>query len=220
MAIFNTVYGGEWGWWAPSSSVTARYKFAWDSKDYSWNNRDASWANVTYSSSWNLNYAVFNWSSSYLLANNWLSSSNYTVSVWMKSSQTSAGYMILTNGSGNNMQSLALNYSNSKLHPDQYCWIWSSNWFATSINVWDWKRHNVISIRNWTTWYIYVDWVLAWSWTVTSNLYTDQWSIWAQKYYNQRWYSWAMSNLIIDQSPRTVDEVYNYYKATKSAYGL
>lgn len=229
MAIFNTVYGGTgWGW-TPSASVTARYKFALDTKDYSWNNRNATeqTSTLSYAMDGNLVYAVFN--NTLLSASNWLSSANYTASVWIKSSEAKTSYVLITWWSNHNMQPLALvmsNETNNKyIFKSQY-WIWSASycppiWTAPddlviSLN----QRKLITSVRKDGVCYLYVNWSLWYSGSIATELRTEEWHMWNQFTNSPFNFSGWVSNLIIDQSPRTADEVSNYYKATKANYWL
>lgn len=215
--LINTVTP-SYLWWKPWSNTTAWYKLETDANDYSWNNRNASWANVTYWTSWNLKYAIFNGSSSYLLANNGLSSWDYTVSVRINISSLWTEAILVTNWSWNNMQPIYLT-PNGAVY--QWYRIGSSSSYSTpnwtvGINTW----YNIVTVREWSTAKIYINWQLIWSWSVTTNTYTDQRSIWAQKYYNQHWFNWKMSNLIIEKWWWSADDVSAYYNWTKANYWL
>lgn len=218
MPIFNSVFKSfkQITPRTPWENTTAWYKLETDANDYSWNNRNASWANVTYWTELNLKYAQFNGSSSYLLANNWLSSWDYTISVWIKATELKTEAILITNWSGNNMQPI---YLTANGNVQQTYWIWSTSSYQTPAwTVSTDTRYNIVSVREWSTAKIYVNWQLIWSWSVTTNTYTDQRAIWAQKYYNQHWYNWKMSNLIIEKWWWDENAVSNYFESTKENY--
>ncbi len=214
-------------WWEPWASVTAWYKFEWDSKDYSWNNRDATeqTSTLSYATDGNLVYAVFN--NTMLSASNWLSSANYTASAWIKSSEERSSCLLITWWSGNNMQPLAFNKgsetSNKYIFQSRY-WIWSASycppiWTAPDelvITLNQWKL--VTAVRKDGVCYLYVNWSLCYSGSITTELRTEEWHIWNQWTNSTLYFNGWVSNLIIDQSPRTLDEIIAYYNLTKSNY--
>lgn len=199
--------------WAGSDVTKWLYHLNWNSTDSSWNGNNWTATNVSWVDGKFWQCASFNGSNGYILANNWLTSGNFTASAWIKINQVPAwvSYVLITNGSWNNMQILTIRNDWGVAKLSQWYWIGYSNQLNWSITLNTWVWYNIISLREWSTWRLYVNWVLDNSWTVTTNTYTDQFSIWAQKVYNQGQFNWLIDEVIIENRAWTATEIQKYY---------
>ena len=182
MAIFNTVYGGEWHW-KPWSNTVAYYNI--NDNDTSSYIYDLSWNNYTQTWHWTAWYdtdatywrvATFNWSSytqASSIVNFW---SEYTFIALFKTTSTSN-------------QAVVIECAASTTYP---IWLALNNYWAYSL--WSaWQGNSNSNVNYWTSWEattnswtmlvwtrdsnwtgrIYKNWTLLTSWTVTSPNYSS-----------------------------------------------
>jgi len=152
--------------------------------------------------------AEFNGSSSYILADNTLSSGNYTQAVWVYlNNKNKSQEIVITNGNNYNMQFYIA--PNNKVRINY--WIWSASYIEsnTALELGQWY-HLAVS-RNGTTAKVYINGNLDNTWTVTSSFRQENWSIWAQKFYNQLWFDGKMSRLKLYDSALSDSEINDLY---------
>jgi len=238
MAIFNTVYGGEWKW-KPWANTIAYYPLTSTSTT-----SDMSWNWYTLSKSWSGNTAFWNYwwisclyiekSATYYSAITTVSASGgLTMNIWYYSLNTpqydNAG-IIWTNNTNpvttNDNRCVSIIHANGR--PNNKYWIvWyvddslNTTTTTTTYNITNWSWHNLCFTFVGTTWILYVDWVQIW--TLTKTMWYDQQNYLCiskkTKDYDRsiRWY---VSNAIFESKTRTVQEVSDYYNKTKSNYWL
>lgn len=132
-------------WYTPTTNTIARYKLDWDTNDSSWNARNFTPQNITYST-WKLGqWAVFNWTTSYMnmpVNNTAFDLTTWTFHFFVKLAITTSAYHQLLD------------------HWDETTWSWAYKWF--SIHHWS----NGTAFR---TWVVISNWT---SWNFTENLIT------------------------------------------------
>ena len=210
MAIFNTVYGGEWKW-KPWANTLCYFPFIDDITDHSWN-----WA--TLNSTWtkqNIWYSFYTgsgnritismnniWNVKWFCAWQKLDNASWTAKLGTFYDETSMGWYLYDG------------------------WIWPNIWTyytssyekaSTPITV-DWNWHLMwvwFDGTNTVYWFDNTFWILrAWVWY-------NFWNIFALQASNS-WASWTVthSNFIAESKCWDVDEYIRYYNQTKSNYWL
>ena len=223
MAIFNTVYGGEWKW-KPWSNTLLYLPLNWNLNDESWNWYNWTWSAWTEKyatlSSW-LQVAEFSWWLSRVTTS--FTQTPTTISLrWYKSTSLSDpsvnGYKLYawqaSSDSGNwwrlrmvtSSSTQRLWYQNgSEEHQNQY------NYKDTWVHmVATYNGSNTLFYINWSLVYTYTSWMNAQTWLYLWTSPRDTTST-----YSLYWY---VSNVIIEGKQRTAQEVAKYYNSTKSNY--
>ena len=227
MAIFNTVYGGEWNWKPWANTVWYR-PLQNDCKDYSWNWYDGTWNSPSYTQSWTtINVAYFNWS--YIdLSNFRITEDNTTINVWVKSNSTNTWQEVFDATWGSTGNSVTYFWYNWPWDVSNQYWMqhaYNGGSYAKVYTSWwpfqdVWK--NICVVMNTSGVKIYMNWVLQ---TTTSTLswqmnWTPNASIWWRKYWNTNFFRWYISEFIWENKNRTDEEILNYYNKTKKNYWL
>ena len=208
MAIFNTVYGGEWSW-QPWANTMIYYKFDWNLNDSSWNNNNwTAWWTIIY---WT-NYA--NLTSWYITVPNISYTNNFTVSIWAKC--TTNNWYITDNKASNmfwRIQIYSSQYSASTDYPSyswvKYLWNRDDNWHLITMSASSsWVVYYLDGVQKQTSSAIS-------SWTYTST-WTKIWTVWNGTSADNPWlYAW---HFIIESVARTADEISEYYNKSKKLY--
>ena len=222
MPIINMVYKKK-KWWTPWANTIAYYKFDWNLNDSSGNgnNWTLNWT-ITYDTVGTMQVANF-WGSWYVtIPGLWALTWSLTVNLWMESSQASANEIALVAlcpDTDNKNLSFAVNYGEATM----FRWNGSTSQSCqsnTTVNDWVW--HNIVTTINGNTQTVYVDWISKWTlscnYDIVSGIYSWFWV-------NIKWstgtkYNWLLSNIIVENTPRTSEQVAWYYNQTKSNYGL
>ena len=219
MAIFNTVYGGEWKW-KPWANTLAYYELTTDASDSSWNSNDATNHWATFSSDW----AYFD-VGYYIQLPKLLDITEYTINVWLKTPthpSWNQGFNIYNDWGWANRNIMCLVYASTVWG---YLGNGSTNQqsYGTSINTWTWWNNIVLS-RNGTNLKIYVNWNKELDTTVSyspvssgSNTIYIGTEPWGWSSYNCAWY---LKDYIIEDVQWTDQEVLDYYNNTKANYWL
>lgn len=215
-------YIGEVTWWKPWANTVAYYPLTSVSQlqDMSWNNHTLT-NNSNLVSFWT-NYwvscAYFPWiTSNYLYVNSptylpsW--SAARTMSIW--------GYFVGST-STDSLMMFWWGLSTSKL-----CWLLVYSWwvyfawynantsrYTFSKNVW----HLVTMTYDWTKIRLYLDGSLKETKSTTLNTTTPLFWIWW--HWSQRYWSWWLSDAIVESVAWTDQEVTDYYNLTKWIYWL
>lgn len=217
MAIFNTVYGGEWKW-HPWSNTLAYYPFKWDLEN------KVNWALATlgsWSSIWS-NYATANASIitcplPETINPNW---TPFTFSTWCNPYQYPGSYwnprMFNDSVSTSMLFTLTIKKSDSSVILN-----WSSDenasyrWMLKGVNT----RNNIIVSYPWTgnTTYVYIN---GTKYTYTNGFEhlnaVSSIELWCGRSPDQ-WY-WYFADVILEKSNWTDDKATKYYDSTKSNY--
>lgn len=219
MAIFNTVYGGEWKW-KPWSNTIAYYKLETDTKDYSWNNRDLTNSWVTFVSSiWWATIPVwyFNWSSRAYI--NWATQLNtwYTISLWQK---WNTGAFIFDLRNNNEYWQWVMMIHESwyfKLRQQK-----ASNAEEEYSRTDDNNRNHWVLTWTGSVWTIYFNWTQVKQATINNSINTSNsnLSLWSRYSGNTNNWTWYISNFIVESSVWSAQEVLNYYNKSKSKYWI
>jgi hypothetical protein len=211
MPIFNTEYKSYWEW-KPWANTMFYIPFKSDSLDHSGNWITTSWwGTITYQNPWALITDSF-------YANYTQNPSSFTVSVWCKSPNSSW---------------------NKSIIQQAYIVVWSYNWWdlifqndtirveflkpsqnvvwqqAVS-NVWVINWHLVtLTVGNWTTWNVYIDWELKMTHSV--SWYNPYQIAYQMGQASTNTYLW---DVILENKVRTAQKIADYYNNTKSNYWL
>jgi len=198
--------------WTPWANTLLYMPMTKDFKDKTGNNTITnSWATITTVDGIKCWY--FN-SNRLTCSNTPLSTTNQTISVWLKTSSSSGWWIIWSNHSGIYSWDLLI-VNTSKIYwvymDPSWKDIYASSW-ATS-NTW------INVIVSWKK--IYLNWIDVTSntqtWTSITTWYA--YTIWQQNSWALS-YIWYMSELILENKARTAQEISDYYNSTKSNYGL
>lgn len=207
----------------PNSNTVLYMPFRTDLLDHSSNNISFTNTNVTLSDS----TAYFNGSASLINSSftTYLNSMPFTFSAWVKaSSNTNDAWVI---------------WANKKV---SWTWGW---WSIQTINnsgykyrfevVGWWGIYQTSAYSTWTwyllTWVVtssktefYVNWVSQWTVSWWVGTFRSEFAIWQQRWETStsywKYFTWYMSDLIIENKARTADQVVWYYNSTKSNYWL
>lgn len=222
MAIFNTVYGGE-PKWKPNANTVAYYPLNGDIKDYSGNNRDMSvkfwtatyWTLSSWKQYWSF-WATWNtswwwgWQTANLIDVSW----NITVSYWGRFNWNKSWTRdVITNRYESwfrwmdNIDTNGTIMFHGNAHYNSTSTVTDNNW------------HNILCVVNSGTVYFYIDGSLDVSKSYSfgsSSAYLSLWYSW-QNNTDER-LNWDVSEIIIENTPRTADEVAKYYNRTKANY--
>ena len=185
-----------------------------------------SGTNITYDSIW----AYFNWtSSSKITANTNLSDmTNATIAFWIKfnpsdlSGQSNQQWWLFFDWTSQSWYDFWL-IVNSSLN---IYWC-SKGWnLAGNMSLWTWdttKYHCIVATRSWNTVTIYKDWAILWTASISWNCnvgyhYTPTlWSLYDWRITDQN-YKWRISNFVLSNKWRSLDESTAFYNATKWLY--
>ena len=206
--------------WKPWANTFLYYSFDWDVLDHSWNGRN--WRvqqTITYDMSMWYKGASTWWY--WLLPELW-TMWTFTTSLWFRTT-TTAWWNLLTIGSYWNWDNSNLdqNFSNWKLHIQ--IWKGSNSHEETFSNLTanDWKRHNLIVVKNWTSYSVYFDKTLISSFTDSTTIkWTANWSSYRThpNFWSNNIYHWDLDEVIIETSVWSVEDVNSYYDKMKKYY--
>lgn len=219
MAIFNTVYGGEWKWkpWAntvayfPLDSTNTVNDLSWNSYNLTnswatfWTNAwvDCMVCNSSKSVSWSI-ATLPQWATARTF-NFWVYNNTATAPWWVEM------YFFCGTENTNKMILFANNWDNNWDWITQY---WTSSWMIVS-NLRQ-QRFNACVVYDWSKFLYYRNWSYVWWWTYTINTSWTSFKIYGRSWWNngEKFYS----NFIIENKARTADEVAKYYNSTKANY--
>lgn len=154
--------------------------------DQSWNWNNWTSTSVTDSTNGKYNVMNFNWIASNInipdntnIRLTW----NYTISFWLKRSNTTSTQRIINKDNANDFSWWYSIYIDTVINSTHNNWTnknWNT-WYTPTI----WKWENIVLTFDWSTRRIYVNWVLknslatSWNitWEATNNLFI--WSYWA-----------------------------------------
>ncbi len=198
----------------------AYYPLSSNVNDYSWNLINWTPYGITYSDG-----AVFNWMSSYV--DLWLSTllklQVHTVSSWIKTDKNNIWWIYVKKWKTAWWHNIWYNlwlYEKWKICVRlKMAWASSFTDLRVTANFYDNNRHNIVYVKESSLLSLYMDWVLIWS-TSTSTI--NYWwdfpaSIWAEisSWTPERFLSWSVKNVIVENKARTAEEVLNYYNTSK-----
>ena len=206
-------------WWSPGENTLFYFPLKSDLLDYSWNNVSATWW-------WTVTYQA--WSGAYLsweLSINYSTQpTNFTISWYIKNRNSNDTIFAIWNAKlswwyawfeiATNVKDIV---STNKIRAEvlKSSWaIWKTSYSATT-TTWN----HVCMVINWdnNTWYIYINWNLSWSnsisWYLKSTL---NWFL-NKRVDNQWMYFW---DIILESKVRTAQEVADYFNQTKSNYWI
>lgn len=217
----KNAYIGEYR--VPWANTIAYYPLDWSLNDSSGNgnNWTVNWT-ITYDTVGTMQVANF-WGSWYVtIPGLWTLTWSLTVNLWMKSTQASAHEIVLVAllpNTDNKNLSFAVDYGKATM----FRWNGSTSQSCQSNTIVnDWVWHNIVTTINGNTQTVYVDWISKWTlscnYDIVSGIYSWFWV-------NIKWstgtkYNWLLSNIIVENMPRTAQEITDYYNLTKSNYGL
>lgn len=218
MAIFNTVYGGEWKR-KPWANTWCYLPLENNLTDESWNWN--SWSldyspNISYVSNWYINVAQISWK--------WIKMPNLTVwngttiSFWFKSPSQWQYMTLFSMDMANDDSNVIIRYQQDDNNTTQ-CSIYSKK-------LYDWKIVQTADFGNWhhycivissNNMIVYIDWqqyaTHTVSWSYTSTYHT----IASERAQTNGWTK-LISKYIIETVARTSSEVSKYYNSTKWLY--
>jgi hypothetical protein len=218
--------------WKPWANTIAYYPLQSDANDYSWNGRNLTNSWITFSD-W---VGVFNGSSQGYYTNQSLfnKSQPFTYSVWVNPtsipSWNSSDWPYASN--------LVMIYqSGDKSTHDKMLWLCDSNkWYWYNYYNWrceayaSWVQTNtwnhLVFVFDWTTNTVYLNWaawtpVACWgSYTWYSSATLLIWDSQDTSATQLKKFYWKLSNVIIESTSWTAQEVSAYYNWTKWNYGL
>ena len=216
MAIFNTVYGGEWKW-HPWSNTIAYYSFndQWADgyvKNMYWNLPNLSdWTQPTYSLvSWSNYCGVSSWSSRPRKSIT-IDTSDYTVMYWFNVTDINQSQRFIS--------SFSTTREYGFLYWDKHikCWNGGSIVDGISSPVAD-RWYHWAMVFEWNTAKFYIDGNLITTYS------TDHWNSWTFVLFGASWDSnnfiWKIDDCIIENKVWTADDITAYYNKTKSNYWL
>ena len=220
MAIFNTVYGGEWKW-KPWANTIAYYPLNWNLNDSSgnWYNSIASW--------WTLSYP----SNKYLQLSSWYSrfqsplwwwvlTSELTISVWEKDipyNSENTIFCIWVDGISGSWWCYRLLWNNWGYK------VWTTNgitWIETSVYpTTSWIWHHLVAILKPSNYIkIYIDGTLKETKTISYNPRNPWWYMALWQTTTSQSISWYLDEIILENKERTAEKISKYYKSTKWNY--
>ena len=216
MAIFNTVYGGEWKW-KPNDNTIAYYPLTSDTTV-----NDMKGIGTAYNLT---NTNVTFWTNQWVSCANFNSNSrleNTSAPVW--TNRTLCAWVYALSNSNNKWVICTWNNSNTNI-------LWCSVWSTWVANMSDWQNYNIkwtttitwwwhlitVTLSNWWASILYVDWVQENSYTfnIGSGNYI---CVWAKSIQHSEKYYWYISAVIVESVAWSANEVAKYYNSTKANY--
>ena len=224
MAIFNTVYGGEWSW-KPWANTVAYYPLTSTSTV-----NDMSWNWLTLTNNWNVLFWTYHWvdcanySGNWSLRNSvlttWYIWQTFTISEWVLRHWNEI--LIWTFNNVGTKRAIWINVASTFINFTFGTWsAFQDNKYSINTVTDQWYHialtHNSTGNLIW-----YVNWQQVITWNVTIWEWASNFWIWAAVFSdNEIYYSnWNISNVIIEDIPRTAQEISKYYNQTKSLYWL
>ena len=228
MAIFNTVYGGEWKW-KPWANTLICYDFendSWTTVINSWNlgsAMNATSSSVTYTTlASGKKVAVYS-DANGGIKSNWTINipSNFTFAFWISWNQTIRQWGFWINNWSDDWQFW---FNADGYNFNLYSWVGSWKFAARSnTNFLDNDRHLIMWTYNWATNKIYVDNseitpIIA-QWNMNNSPIFSNWYVYVGKSTLANYsFIWQCGSFILEDKARTADEVANYYNKTKKNY--
>jgi len=226
--------------WKPNANTVAYYPLESDGNDYSWNNHNLTWYwTPSYTTSWTTkNVLSLNGSTLWKIANLSGTYTNYTFSVWCKSTSTNSWQEIFDNVVFNtNTNNVYFNFNGTAKELGWYqtfSYQYRPNWWSNSYqNIYEstnrntGTRYNVITTSTSSGVKLYLNWIQVASNSTTWTIILDSWhnSIGGrlrEPTYNIpiNFFIGYMSEFIFENKTWTATEVLNYYNQTKSNYWL
>lgn len=230
MAIFNTVYGGEWKW-KPWSNTLMYLPIDSDDTnstvyDHSWNSKNNTWygtASYDTLTSWK---KVINltWSNWIYIDEAIITSQPCTVNVWVYRdwSQNNDATIFVEQNWHDEIWIVACYYSTNiaGFYWDTSSWRNFSNQFNSS----DKTRYNLVLTLWNNTITMYINWeqksqatwnTPVFTWVPASSLWFARSVVVDVNYRFMKWKIWAV---ILENKVRTLDEITKYYNSTKANY--
>jgi hypothetical protein len=208
----KNAYVGQ-GIWKPWANTVGYRPFKEDIKDYSGNGND--W--TVYSGSVSFSDNMVNISNRLSRADLIYANRNsFTLSVYTSVTQWEQYLYMSPENKYTSFSFWTLEDSSGRYFINQ---IWENNiWDGANVTIWDTNIHLLTSTRDWTTIKSYIDWVLAWSNTISVSIvsrpYMTLGNVANYSYTSKRW------DLILENRARTAQEIADYYNTTKWNYGL
>ena len=222
MAIFNTVYGGEWKW-KPWANTLVYYNFDdnwanWYVTDMSWNWHNlTSWTQPTYEQLTSWKYCwVSDWSARVYWSSFSATSDEFTLLYYINITNLSqAGKFWLMFKWNENFSALYGTGYNPNLT------VWNTAW-ATGIVGWlnptvnTWYHFCVVGNKTENTCKVYVNWTLS-----GTDTYNQSW--WTLQIYLFGSNAWdnckcKLDEVILENKAWSLDEITKYYNSTKANY--
>ena len=196
----------------PGANTVLYIKWAWDVNDYSVNSVSTTAVNVAYNTEWSLTYINLTGSTYNGIRIPSISITKpITYSVWIyPRTGWSSSPRFLEQTSWSTYFLRAYRKSNWQ--------IVLNNDVSAYMTMWTWN-HVVITV-SWTTAKVYINGTQAYSWSYSTNGTSWNWSIWYKSSNNDDYMDAKLSNIIIESSSRTAEEVSTYFNKTKSLYGI
>jgi hypothetical protein len=232
MAIFNTVYGGEWKR-HPWSNTLIYYDFETASGSSVpnlwtlWNSYDgvATWVTFQTLSSWKKVAEITSNSRS-----NWIVTSsttsvptNFTIWAWIKGSSSSrSGVFWIDDWNANSYTRIEFNADGWSSNIQCYNGSWVIYW-QSSTSVLDWSWHLVCWSYDWTSVFYKDTTALSpsyWHWSAsTQAVATWKISVWHTWYAARDWsFVWQIWCFWLENKWWSLDELTKYYNSTKANY--
>ena len=185
-----------------------------DSSNY-WNNGTPY--NIAWDDWWDWWCASFNGSNSKINIPSLTAENNFTMSFWMKTTQSSRWEIVILWDSSSKTFEVR-NYT-SKLQLEiwnNWWWSWNTIYSTSTINTWNWIH--VCITKEWTSFKIYIMWIQEASMTSSKLMTWTNNRIWLHSNWSSDPYNWFIDNFIIEKIVRNSDEALKYVNKTKSKY--
>lgn len=217
MAIFNTVYGGEWKW-KPNANTIAYYPLtsATTVNDMSGNNHNLTNTSISFGTYQWVDCASSSAARRYLWVS-WVVWATYSCWTYWSGSYTWNSSYACVFSQWNNWPSVMTSKDGSKPYNNNIWLYYVGTDKATDCGSGGW--HNIVVTIDWTSAKIYWDGELKNS--ISSNtlpsgdLYMFAFST---NLSGGDWYLWGISEFIVESKVRTADEITKYYNSTKWNY--
>ena len=194
---------------------------------------DHSWKNVVLTNGWvSLDTSVanvwvwyFDWNSKINFPSSFfdMSTSDFTISFWCRDwAWLWSSHWSIFNNQWTKFSSLLLRYQWTQLYASTREGTWDMFNAVTAFDINQSKWILWTMTRQWSTWKIYKNNILNWSWTNSSSLNYNSsytWVIWWHEVANPNYYIGHISEFIVEKKAREKQEITDYFKKTKIDYG-
>lgn len=224
MTTYKVGWGG--GWWQPWANTVAYWKLDGDMTDSSNNNRDMSvrvWS-ISYwtLTSW-IKYWIFDGSTILTHSTNYAWLTSWTLLAWVYYNSVPWEWFADNQNTNNSNNYFSVwTYTNEYYRP-LYWWV--ARWTTTAPWTWQWFLFAITQAESPATLHYYKNWALVSdisTWAFLYNSWHNQRCIWWlarwTQYYDKL--TWYLSNIIIEDKVRTVQEISDYYDQTKWDYWI